>query len=95
MRRREPGHRSLTAALEDLNAAAARLPHYTQAAIEALSGEMSAIVDALPPSIPPQRLMLFRDVFREWWDLDLQQHRRFFSDASRDVDRARGVELDR
>jgi hypothetical protein len=56
---------------------------------------MGQIVNALPTAIPPERLILFRRLFREWWDEDLRQHDRFFSDASRTVDRLRGEMVDR
>jgi hypothetical protein len=98
MRRREPRRCPSTAApskslLDELSAVAKSFP-YGPAAVEALSGDMGQIIGALPPGIPPRRLMLFREVLREWWDWDLQQHRRLFSDASRAVDRMRGAMLD-
>jgi hypothetical protein len=69
--------------------------NYTPAALEALSGEMGEIIDALPPGVSPERLILFRRLFREWWAEDLERHYQFFSDASRAVDRLRGEMLDR
>jgi hypothetical protein len=84
----------LKSRLDDLKVVATSFPYYSRAAAEALSGDMGQIIRALPTDIP-RPLILFRQVFREWWELDLQRHRRFFLDTSRAVDVVRGTMLDR